>query len=64
MIVTAYDTLYSIVSMKGGKMWAIPGRAILYIKSGKLFVYWVDEKYSVSVSDWWCEKYIKRNYCN
>jgi len=47
MIVTAYDTLYSIVSMKGGKMWAIPGRAILYIKSGKLFVYWVDEKYSV-----------------
>ncbi len=55
-----YREVYSLVCTLGGKCWAYYGYGVLYIKENKLFLYRLADKYSVTVSDSWCRRWLKK----
>ena len=60
----AYNLVYNIVANHGGRLWAFPKKAYLYIMNGRLFIHWIDEGYSSSVNEIWCKKFLIRKFAN
>jgi len=55
-----YREVYSLVCTLGGKCWAYYGYSVLYIKENKLFLYKLDGRYSITVTDSWCRNWLNR----
>ena len=55
-----YREVYSLVRTLGGKCWAYYGYSVLYIKENKLFLYRLDGRYSITVTDSWCRNWLNR----
>lgn len=53
-----YIQVYNMVKALGGKIWAFYGDSVLYIKDGKLRIYRVKDKYSVTVNEFWCKRWL------
>lgn len=55
---SSYAQVWNMIKALGGKAWAYYGKSVVYIRNGKLWVYRLDNKYSVSVSEQWCRKWL------
>ena len=56
---SSYREVWNVVKSLGGKMWAVYGEAVLYIRDGKLWVYWMNTGYTVSVGEIWCGRWLE-----
>lgn len=54
-----FHEVWNIVKTFGGKMWAVYGEAVLYIRDGKLWVNWLNTGYSINVGEIWCERWLE-----